>query len=483
MHLSVLQSAPADVAAFLHEIETGLPRDLIARVHIRDTSADDGDGLPRVVVELPDATQVETAMIEAAFANVGAPEFDLMRDRTMPARYAISDDTPDTLPEDLPWMPATSTATAGAETVNLLNSLISPGTRRAGGSDFPEDAYVGAQKTAYTHIVKTLGIAPNADPNRTVTEARLQAIKKPFRVKKAVWEEVIAHLSQEVRFLAHADKWWGPTGLWHGAYANITTFNLLFIDTVVATYKLELQPNTIVTMLLDKAMGITVGAIRGIPDGGAVLAEIAALLWSAAKASAGNGKVKGEVARIKSGIAPYYEETLHALGATHKSTCATWSALAAFGTRVESGEIIWPHDDTELIRPHAYGFQYEALRTLLAVASTTNSALPFKVWGIARLPKNSSTPRKKADFDKKTKRWRTASRTRCVGGPEHDEVFIGLFRDPPTGSGIHAEQFTELSEKLFGTGTKASNPDLALPPKFLVQPDLRKKLKWAINSA
>ena len=293
MHLSILQSAPADVAAYLHALEKGMPRDLIARVRILDTGSDDGDGLPRVVVELPDATEAETTMIEAAVDNVGAPEFDLMRDRALPLRYAISDDAPDDLPEGLPWLPATDTATVGTETIALLNRLIAPRARGAGGSDFPEDAYVGAHKTSYSHIVKTLGIAPNADPNRTVTEARLQAIKKPMRVKKTVWAEVIAHLSQEVRYFAHADKWWGPTGLWHGVYADVTTFNLLFIDTVVATYKLELKPNAAVTMLLDKAMGMTIGAIRGIPEGGAVLAEIAALLWSAAKASAGNGKVAG----------------------------------------------------------------------------------------------------------------------------------------------------------------------------------------------
>ena len=194
-------------------------------------------------------------------------------------------------------------------------------------------------------------------------------------------------------------------------------------------------------------------------------------------------RLQGEVARIKAGIAPYYDATLTALGATHKSTCATWAALSEFGARVEAKEIIWPHDGTQLIRPHTCGFQYEALRTLLAVASTANSALPFKVWGIARQPKHSSTPRKKADFDVKTKRWRTAGRTRCVGNPEYDELFIGLYRDPPTGSGVHTEQFTALSEKLFGTGTKASNPDLALPPEFLAKPDLRRKLQWTINSA
>lgn len=483
MHLSILQSAPANVAAFLHKVEAGLPRELIARVHILDTSANDGDGLPRIVVELSDATVRETSMIEAAFAAVGAPEFDLMYDRALPARYAISDDAPDVLPEGLPWMDASEPAPARAEVVSLLTRLVVPPMREADGPAFPEDSYTGAHKTAYSHIVDSLGIAPNADPNRTVTEARLQAIKKPFRVKRAVWEEVIAHLSQEVRFFALADRWWGPTGLWHGVYADVTTFNLLFIDTVVASYKLELKPDATATLFLDKAMTMTIGLIKGIPEYGAVLAEIAGLLWAATKARAGNGKVQGEVARIKAGIAPYYDETLNALGATHKTTCASWAALSEFGARVEAKEIVWPHDGTQMIRPHTYGFQYEALRNLLAVASTANSALPFKVWGIARQPRHSSTPRKKADFDVKTKRWRTAGRERCVGNPEYDEYFIGLYRNPPTDSGIYTEQFNELSEKLFGTGTKASNPDLALPPEFLVKPDLRKKLKWEVNSA
>ena len=483
MHLSILQSAPADVIAYLRGIETGLPRELTARVRILDIGSDDGDGLPRVIAELPDATEAEATMIEAAFASAGASEFDLMYDRALPARYAITDDTPDVMPEGLLGMDATNTAPAGVEVINLLTRLIAPPVRGTGGADFPEDAYTGAHKKAYSHIVKTLGVAPNADPNRTVTEARLYAIKKPIGVKRAVWDEVIAHLSQEVRFFALADKWWGPTGLWHGVYADVTTFNLLFIDTVVANYKLELQPDATVTLLLDKAMAMTIGVIKGIPEGGAVLAEIAALLWSAAKARAGNGKVQGEVARIKAGIAPYYDETLNALGATHKTTCASWAALSEFGARVEAKEIVWPHDGTELIRPHSYGFQYEALRTLLAVASSANSEMPFKVWGIAKQMKHSKTQRKKADFDPKTKRWRTAGRTRCVGNPEYDEVFIGLYRHPPTGSGVHTEQFTELSEKLFGTGTKASNPDLALPPEFLVKPDLRKKLKWEIENA
>ena len=483
MHFSLLQSAAADVATYLHKLESGLPRDLVSRVEILDTSADDGDGLPRVVAVLPDANAAEADMIKAAFARVGAPEFDLMCDRALPERYEIKDQARNVLPGELPWMPATRSAPLEPDVRKLLRQLIDPSVRVAGGSDFPEDNYEGRHKTAYDHIVKTLGIAPNADPSRTVSEARLTAIKRPRGVSKTVWEEVVTHLCQEVRFLALADKWWGPTGLWDSVYSKATTFNLLFIDTAVSTYKLELKPNAMVTMFLDKSMVMTITAIKAIPDGGAVLAEIVSLLWSAAKASAGNGEVQGEVARIKAGIAPYFEETLAVLGATHRTTCGSWAALSEFGARVEAGEIVSPDDTLTLIRPHTLGFQYEALRGLIAVASKTNSSLPFMVWGIAKRTKHSDKPRQKADFDSKTKRWRTKTRSRCIGPDEYDEFFVGLWRDPPTGSGVHTEQFLTLSEKMFGADDKASDPGLALPPKILADLALRQKLGWSINSA
>ena len=490
MFISILQTAPCDVAAQLKRVATKLPREIIDRTDFTVISDISPDELPTFVAQIEDATEEEVAQIQAAIAAVDPTGLTVSLSNALvsaPPEESEPED-PYAILEDAAFMgtaagPMTLGADQAQEFADDIKDLIEA---KASGTPFPELGWEGKQKIAYDHIVSKLGVAPMDDQGDTLPIGCVKDLTRPRRVPPKAWNEVVAQLETELLFYTYLTRWFGDGGHLRNMFRDQIVIDYGFVDTMNTTFKLT-KDNTTVKILLDLAMGTAVGLIKGIPPYGTVVGSVVAAIWALSKPNwpNPNGEVKGKIKDVRNGISTTFLASINVVEGAHAKIASDWGLLEKFGLMIKDKSLVWPKEMGAIRAANSRAFQYEAIRVILNHKAATTA--PYHHFGIARIGKSSKKARKR--------KWKPASGDYHLYSASKKDSNTNVYWDYFLGS-MSCSYVTmaglvcdtpkaspkALQKKLFGTDTAdQSNPDLNIPGDFLDDPKSKARKGWVFD--
>lgn len=493
LDIAIVQTGRADAEAYLRAIELHLPKAFTNRVELRDLSLPISSRLPRLIAVVPDVEDSDFDLVSKAMAQVETEGFMLSAGGlpAPPAKYKFPDpDVEPVLPDELAWQVTQSNATTLSADLNETLAQIMDGT--PSGEAFPEESYSGEDQKAYLEIVEKLRVAPMVDQGERLTVQDIRDIKPPRRpsAKAAAWKKVLAHLENEVRYYIYAKDWFGDGGHLRNLYRDERVFDHHFMDTVNDRFKLA-PDNKEVTFFLDIAMKLMIAATSKIDATyGGPLSVIMGKVWDYTKSQQGAAaqKIKGKIKEIHIGVDASFVVSVKKVEEVHETLCSDWGNLSRFAALYENREITWPKNATKLRAAHALGFQYEAMRILLAIKSRSESGstgYTNETWGIVGNTKQAGKPAGRK-WDPKTFILRTKTYENCK---KHyfEEVFLGHQTcplppgrpPPPCNPAIPVD--LALRKKVYGTDISSdTDPDLGLPNKALDDVKWRRAQGWSL---
>lgn len=487
MKLALIQTRECNEAMQLKKLATALPRDMIDRAEIAAIEGLTADDLPHFAASLPDATEDDFATVRAALAATGVQAFEVTAGTfAQPPANAPGD--PEAVLDDPEFFGCTPAEfRARAEKVNDAAADIKRIIEgKDSGIPFPELSYDGRTKKAYDSIVQQLGRVPMDDKGEVLRPGDIKCLKRPRGVTVAIWNEVVDHLEQEIRFFQFAREWFGNTGNPRAMFRDQVVLDYDFVHMINARYKL-LRDTTVVKIFLDVAMGMATKMIGGIPPHGAVVAAAVSTIWAFSKGRMPdpNAKVSGKISEIRAKVAETFLASVHTVEQTDIKLSKDWGLLSDFGNLVMDGKLVWPKDMSSLRNAHAYAFQYESMRVLLSIVS--GSTGPYNHFGIAEVQRYSKKPVKRSWHPEKGNyHLHTASREASDGHYYVDYFLGGVTCSMVPMAGLVCDPAynanKELQKKLFGVNTKDDfNPDFGLPSSFLDNPKSAARKGWSLD--
>jgi hypothetical protein len=302
-------------------------------------------------------------------------------------------------------------------------------------------------------------------------------------VAKDVWNEVVAHLSREIRLFRQETKWFGDGGHLRNALRDKQFFDYGFVDFINDTY-LGLPDSKQITLALDVFMGTAIRAIGAAA--GPATGAIASAIWTVGKAYLPNpqGRIDAQIKAIRGEIGAAFLASIKTYENADKTLSTDWGLLDRFGTLVLDGKLEWPRDLTPVREASAYAFQYCTLRSLLHLYSMT-SFPQIGTFGVVQRLLFSKSPRQR-EWKNYHLYTHSEKRKKCgVTKNCYYECFLGSSMTTPTTTGrpvtFYVAAPEKLQAKLFGTRTKSeTDPQFHIDPGFLIYPKGDARSKWKL---
>lgn len=470
----------------LFKLKAKLPAELVAACNVLDT--DEAPALPevpRVIVVLDNTSEQDAATVKMALAELALDDM-VIEEGTIVFSPASGEDAALKAPVDEPDFYGSSApglAALDATVDDLTNKLKHIIDAKSTGIPFPETQYTGDHKMAYQSLCKLLGRAPMDDKGVVLYPSDADKYLDDPRegVPKDVWNEVVSHLSQEIRFFKLETKWFGDGGHLRNALRDKQFFDYGFVDFINNTY-LKLPDHKEISLVMDVFMGTAIRAIGTMAGPG--MGAVASALWTVGKAYLPNpaGEINAQISAIKCEISEAFRASIKTYENADTTLCTDWGLLNQFGTLILDNELQWPRDLTPVREAGAYAFQYCTLRSLLHLYSMTTLTQTWTFGVIQRLC-FSKQPRKR-EWNNYHLYTHSEKRSKCGMTKNcYYECFLGssVTNTVTTGRPMttYVEAPTALQAKLFGTKTRSeTDPQFGIDPGFLIDPKHKARSGW-----
>ena len=482
----ILNSSRSPLVDLL-KLKATLPAKLVEACNVLDTDEVlEMPEVPRVIAVLADATEQDLATVSTALAALSLDDMEV-REGTIvfspvSARSAPAFDAPVADP-DFYGCTASRLAALDASVDDLTKKLLQIIEAKSTGIAFPETRYTGDHKTAYESLCRLLGRVPMEDKGAVLYPSDADKFLDHPRdgVAKDVWNEVVSHLSREIRLFKQETAWFGDGGHLRNALRDKQFFDYGFVDFINDTY-LKLPDSKAISLAMDVFMSTAIRAI-GVAAGPATGA-IAAALWTVGKAYLPNpqGRIDAQIKVIRSEISAAFLASIKTYENTDKMLATDWGLLDRFGTLILDDKLEWPRDLTSVREAGAYAFQYCTLRSLLHLYSMT--VFPqIGTFGVVQRLRFSKRPTKR-EWKNYHLYTHSEPRKRCgVTKNCYYECFLGSSITTPVTTGrpvtVYADAPKALQAKLFGTSTKSeTDPQFKIDPGFLILPKGTARSGW-----
>ena len=474
----------------LLRLKASLPAEIVSAAEVLDTGAvDEMPEIPRVIAVFDTATEQDAETVVAALKDASITDMEVV---TGPIAFHAFADRPNELLtcdviNDSSFYGCTDSELAAtdikiADIAKILTRIIEA---KSSGIPFPETQYVGDHKRAYDSICNLLPgkKKPMEDKGEylepyDVEQYRDKAIDN---IPTTVWNEVVDHLSLEIRYFKLEIKWFGDNGHMRTALVDRQFFDYHFVEFLNEKY-LKLPNTTSMTVALDVYMGTAIRAIGTMA--GPVMGAVASALWIVTKASMSDpeSKITGQLKAIRNAIFENFKNTIKALEQTDTKLSEDWGLLNEFGSLIRDEGLSWPRDLSKIREASAKSFQFCALRSLLHLLGGT-TAEAYVTFGVVQSRRISDKPR--------SREWKgyhlythSEKRGKCgVTNNYYYECYLGtsnLLLHVQPSTTIYSEASKLLQAKLFGNESSETDPQFHLNPGFLIYPKRKPRTEWKL---
>lgn len=479
MRYFLVQAGQSDALRTLKRLESLLPESIVAKATLAPFGEGSPDGAPeRVVATLESDDRDEVALVRQSVAALGQPDFTL---RDSPPVIAPEPDSADPVQSLIGLMPMpmglTEANRAAQETTadEIFKELMALFTSTDDPVPFPEEAYSGAEKTAYDHIVGVLGTEPRIDRGQDFEPGRIRAIKRPRRIRVATWEKVVEHLEVELLHFRRCRDWLGETGHIQTLRDRQKAINLGFLKDLNDKY-LGIGAGVSVPLGVSTMMSFSFKVISWLPEFGPAVSGALAALWQIGVAAKGgpNVTVKAKIAQMENELHLLWVQQMGELERQLVRMTSDWRLLSIFGGMVASHRLVWPDEKSDLRRAFSHSYQLSAMRDTMRYGDSGAEHVRRDWERVDKKTGEGWARRKNGDFD-----YALRSQSGKSGDFRYFYYIGHRIADPFSGGIQYYHAGWPIQRKLFGTDTSSeTDPELAIPARFLTQPKCAERKGW-----